>query len=270
MLYDDEMTSRSRGWCFTLNNPTATCTDVLNELECRYLVYGREVGESGTEHLQGYVEFANAKPLGGVKKVLERAHWECRKGTPEEASQYCKKDGDFVERGEMLKQGKRSDLEVMASLVLGGASTAEVAQEAPATFVRFHRGLEALKASQYSHRTERPCVVWLFGACGSGKTRETVDCKSFYIKDGTQWWDGYTQQSRIVIDDFNGKWPFRDLLRLLDRYPYQGQTKGGYVKINSPEIYITADRSPSEFWSGHELAQIERRLTRCTEVRAQK
>lgn len=75
------------------------------------------------------------------------------------------------------------------------------------------------------------------------------------------WWDGYEQQEAIIIDDFDGKWPYRDLLRLLDRYPYQGQYKGGYVKINSPYIYITCEYSPSFFWRGNEFAQIHRRLS---------
>ena len=81
------------------------------------------------------------------------------------------------------------------------------------------------------------------------------------MKDGTPWWDGYTNQDVILIDDFDGKWPFRDLLRLLDRYPYQGQIKGGYVKINSPHIYITCEFPPADIYQpGNELNQIIRRL----------
>jgi len=74
------------------------------------------------------------------------------------------------------------------------------------------------------------------------------------------WWDGYEQQEAIIIDDFDGKWPYRDLLRLLDRYPYQGQFKGGYFKVNSPYIYITCEFAPSYFWQGNEYAQVFRRL----------
>jgi hypothetical protein len=72
-----------------------------------------------------------------------------------------------------------------------------------------------------------------------------------------------------VIDDFDGKWPYRDLLRLLDRYVYQGQIKGGYVHINSDYIIITCEHRPEEYWSGNELTQVRRRLDcvhECTNI----
>ncbi len=264
------MASRSRGWCFTLNNPLDDEIKLIKEIECRYVIYEPEIGQSGTPHLQGYVEFDQIKRLSALKKILERAHWEARRGTPQEASQYCKKEGKQVERGELPKQGKRSDLTEIAERVRDGVSLAEIAEEKPALYAMFHRGLEALQYIQRKDRTESPTVTWLWGKTGSGKTRQATKANSFYIKDSTKWWDGYDQQEVIVIDDFDGSWPFRDLLRLLDRYPYQGQTKGGYVKINSPHIYITCDKPPENFWFGGEFEQIRRRISVVTEVLSQK
>jgi len=265
--------TRSRGWCFTINygdiseiEKFKNCDIAqLNELGSaegtRYLVFGEECSESGTQHLQGYVEFANARTFASMKKLMIRAHLEARRGTPKEASVYCKKDGVFQEFGELPKQGKRSDLEAVAEQVRDGASLQEIAEEFPGMYVRYHRGFEAMRLKRMKHREDRPKVVWLWGGTGVGKTREAVNVSSYYMKDGTKWWDEYEQQTRIVIDDFDGKWPFRDFLRLIDRYRYQGQTKGGYVKINSPEIYITAEFSPEHFWEGTELKQVLRRIT---------
>lgn len=243
----------------------------MERVECRYVIYGRETGESGTRHLQGYIEFESAKPLGGVRKILPKAHWEPRRGTPQEAAEYCRKEGDWTERGELPKQGRRSDLEEAAALALDVSVPLEsIAKDRPGTYVRYHKGLAALRSTQLTDRVNPPTVTWLWGATGVGKTKQATSIGSFYIKDATKWWDGYTQQNTIVIDDFDGTWPFRDLLRLLDRYPYQGQTKGGYVKINSENIFITCDRPPEYIWEGRELSQILRRITTCTEVRAQK
>jgi len=253
--------ARSRAWCFTLNNYCDADIDMFNATECRYLVYGREVADSGTRHLQGYVEYEHPRRMEGLKKLHEKVHWEPRKGTPEQAAIYCKKDGDFVERGEISKQGRRRDLEEVAEQVRDGAPLEQIAAEHPGTFVRYHRGLEALQGTLLKARKEKPKVAWLWGRTGSGKTREACSVGSFYMKDGTKWWNGYTQQQRIVIDDFDGAWPLRDFLRLLDRYPYQGQTKGGYVQISSPEIFITCEFPPTHWWIHTELEQIMRRLS---------
>lgn len=73
-----------------------------------YLVYQEEVGDSGTHHLQGYVEFPNKKSLQQVRGILEGAHWEPRAGTAEQAAAYCKKDprvGGPYEYGTISQQG---------------------------------------------------------------------------------------------------------------------------------------------------------------------
>lgn len=259
------MSQRSRSWCFTLNNYLPEDEELLRNTKCNYIIFGREIGKEGTPHLQGYLELENGKTLETMKKVHPRIHWEKRWGKAAAAAEYCKKDGDYEEHGQQSAQGHRSDLsEVLGALShIGLGASAEAYPEA---YVRYHRGLESFQRLQMKHRTEMPQVVWLWGKSGSGKTWEAVHAsESVFMKDGTKWWDGYEQQEVIVIDDFDGSWPFRDLLRLLDRYPYQGQTKGGYVKINSPKIYITCDKPPKSFWEGPELIQLVRRLERITQ-----
>lgn len=91
--------SRSRGWCFTLNNYTEAEETALLTLDIKYIVIGREVGEKGTPHLQGYIEFVNQRNLAQVKKYNEKAHWETRKGTPSEAANYCKKTENSKKKG---------------------------------------------------------------------------------------------------------------------------------------------------------------------------
>lgn len=94
---------RVRAWCFTLNNWTVDEFEYLKTVLTEgpdKLVIGREVGESGTPHLQGYVRFVNKQTLSGLKKLNARAHWEPAKGTPEQNLKYCtKEDKEAFKRG---------------------------------------------------------------------------------------------------------------------------------------------------------------------------
>jgi len=101
-------------WCFTLNNPSegekSSLVDLFESEHVSYAIVGREVGESGTPHLQGFVSFTDRKRLTSVKALMgDRAHFEATKGTDKQASDYCKKDGDYDEYGELQGQGKRTD-----------------------------------------------------------------------------------------------------------------------------------------------------------------
>lgn len=93
---------RSKSWCFTVNN-YAPADELELELlkgdnSVLYIVVGKEVGESGTPHLQGFVQFKNRRVFGVVKDLLPRgAHIERARGSVFQAAEYCKKEGDFWE-----------------------------------------------------------------------------------------------------------------------------------------------------------------------------
>lgn len=259
---------RSRAWAFTLNNYTPEEVHSLIENSGdSYLVFGFEVGKQGTYHLQGYIHHINARTFSSMSKLLPRAHLEVARSSPDTNIKYCTKDGDYHEFGLRPKgQGTRTDLDDIKDMLDSNMSIHEVAQTHFSQVIRYNKGFQFYLNGNQKDRSDKPTVYFVHGPTGTGKTRFAFQISdSVYIKDGTQWWDGYKQQSVILIDDFDGKWPFRDLLRILDRYPYQGQVKGGYVKINSPIIIITCDRTLERLYDGSctelELAQLRRRIT---------
>jgi len=81
------------GWCFTFNNYTE---EIVLEFQssigkkCKLGFFNKEVGESGTPHLQGYIELLtkgrplNMFPLG--------CHWAKAKGNRDQNYKYCSKD----------------------------------------------------------------------------------------------------------------------------------------------------------------------------------
>lgn len=106
--------SKSRNWCFTLNNPKSL-PDIEHADNLRYGCYQEETGDTGTHHLQGYLEFIHPLSLRGVKRSisgLHGAHLEVRRGTSTEARNYCRKPGgwNFTEHGEF--RGNLSDMDL--------------------------------------------------------------------------------------------------------------------------------------------------------------
>ncbi|AUW34331.1 replication-associated protein [Circovirus sp.] len=251
--------------CFTLNNYTQDEWDDLLEQPSNYTIMGKEVGEKGTPHIQGYMEFKNPIRFDTLKKRFPRIHVEERKGTAKQASDYCKKDSDYVEKGELSNQGKRSDLDRVAMMICENQPIHNVATTYPKDFIKFHRGIMALHNILKPHRTEKPVCYWYHGNTGLGKTKEAVSlCKKegdYFLKNGSKWWDGYDQQEVVIIDDFRPEnVQFDELLRWLDRYKCMVEIKGGSLPLNSPIIVITSDKAPYHYWTGNDLEQVERRL----------
>lgn len=121
----------AKNYCFTLNNYTEDDIQRLVELapSVGYIVYGKEVGESGTPHLQGFVQFATRIRFDPAKaKISGRCHLE-RARNAQQARDYCVKDGDFTEFGTLSTSGSRNDLEEFKSAVKGGMLSSEELRE---------------------------------------------------------------------------------------------------------------------------------------------
>jgi len=149
-------TQQSTRWCFTWNNPPAGYEQVLafDEDVFKYLVYGRELGESGTFHLQGFAVFNTNKRFNAAKRHLggDSVHVEVANGTSVQASEYCKKDGNFEEFGRLPnEQGRRTDLDEFfewgADFIRENGrapSSPECAKLKPKCYTKYPRACKAL------------------------------------------------------------------------------------------------------------------------------
>lgn len=119
LLSSNLIRPKATRWCFTHNNPAEDDEDLIIGFftaDCKYAVFGREVGASGTPHLQGFfiLDVTGSRSLDWVRNrfPISGVHFEVAKGTSSQASTYCKKDGDFYEFGVLSDQaGKRNDLD---------------------------------------------------------------------------------------------------------------------------------------------------------------
>lgn len=118
--------SKAKHWAFTLNNYTQQDVDRLSTLppQCIYVIYGKELGQNGTPHLQGHVSYSKRVYFNIVKAfVSDRAHIEAARNC-NASIEYCKKDGDYVEHGEMpTGGGNRNDLAAFKEAVKAGMTS---------------------------------------------------------------------------------------------------------------------------------------------------
>jgi len=256
--------SRAKNWCFTLNNYTdAECTAVREALVdyCEFAVVGKEVGDSGTRHLQGYIQLIERRRRAAVCKLpgLARAYLTVSRGTVQQASDYCRKDGDIlVEHGQPVTQGQRSDLDEIKEKLDQGCSISDIAEDYFRRWCTYRRSFEAYAALRIKPRDFRTQVCWYYGRPGSGKSRLAFKEASYFSNGNIcsladlqlKWFEPYRGHKAVVIDDFKGQCEISVLLRLWDRYPLQVPVKGGFVEWVPRIVFVTANYHPSVFYEG--------------------
>nr|QXP07805.1 MAG: replication associated protein [Arizlama virus] len=257
---------RSLGWCFTLNNYTDDDVKRIQNVPCQYLVYGFEVGESGTKHIQGYIHFKDSKPMSGTKKALgHTVHCEIRRGTILQAVDYCKKDGDFFEKGKIRMENNNKFTEMMKLAEEGNLE--EIKEQYPALYFLHKpkilslvtKGVDTVFDDDLHNHFE-----WWWGPTGTGKSRKVwEDFPVHFDKGINKWWDGYQFEDVVIIEEadpikcqhmayFFKKW--------FDRYPFKADIKGAMLnQIRPKKIIVTSNYTIEECFPNHQDVEALRR-----------
>lgn len=229
--------------------------------EFKYICWGKErCPDTDREHYQGFGVFVRTHRIPSAKRLLGAggdAHFEVRRGTREQAREYCRKDGEFFEWGEL---GKRT----ISDLLKKGCLTT-IKNEDPLFYVRYHRGLEKLLLDAKQRPSFRFVeVTWLWGPTGVGKTRKVMEMDNVYKLDSPYvWFDGYEEEDILLIDDYeNNVIPRGFMLNLLDGYKLRLATKGGHCWANWTKVFITSNESP-ECYSQWDDAMARRVSDKC-------
>lgn len=258
----------SRGWCFTINNYTDEEYKSLGSIECKYQIAGKEVGEEGTPHLQGYVYFDTLKSLKQLKKLYPRAHLEQTKGSALSNIRYCSKEDQtpFVfgtppctpqEKGRIEKErwqkyydlAKKNQLEELPKKIL----------------IKHHSALTRIRDdSRPTPEDLDHCTgIWIWGEAGYGKSHLALSkAPGAYRKDLTKWWNYYDDQDDVIVDDMD---PFhkhlaKDFKDWLGQNYINAEIKNGYRKIRPKRVIVTSQYPPEAIWDDEiTLAAIRRR-----------
>ncbi len=258
--------SKHRSYCFTLNNYTDEDEQRIQNIDAKYLIYGREVAPTtGTRHLQGYVQFKNPKSFNSTKKTLgKNAHLEVASGNPEQNKAYCvKEDTMYFEKGEVQSQGKRTDLAIIREVLKETNKMSEVVEIA--TSYQSVKMAESMLKYKEKPRTWKPKVFWFYGSTGTGKTRNAIDLfgdDCYFKSNNDKWFEGYDAHEKVLFDDFRpSTLPFPFLLQLLDRYACRVECKGSTRQFLAKEIIITCPYHPETLYATQEdVMQLIRRI----------
>lgn len=241
---------------------------------------GKEVGESGTPHLQAFICYESAKTFNAVKRKFPRAHLapKAKKSTFEEASKYCKKGeqpkaewDEFKWEGENF--GLNADVFEKGTLPMDSKKKGEVeqcrwkrARELAVAgnfdeiddqiFIRCYGTLKKIRmdkvmASKKPDTTERH--FWFWGKSGTGKSRTARELwPDAYLKMCNKWWDGYVPESRatVLIEDFDKRHEclIHHLKIWSDRYDFIGEIKTTSARIRPLRVVVTSNYHPSTIW----------------------
>lgn len=275
------MSQRKRNWCFTVHEKDGyDLGQHALEFEghgVRYAIWQIETcPQSGRRHYQGYIEFDKSVRMGAVKRIIgDHAHLEARRGTRDEARDYCRKEDTRTEgpyeygTWAVSRGGRPNVFSDIADRAKDGSKLRDIMEEFPEQYIRYRRGIEAMVNM---HSRKRACrwrdveVLVYYGAAGSGKTRKAIDDAGddFYILDQSErvWFDGYSGEGTLIIDDFYGWIKHGMLLRILDGHPYRAEIKGGFTYGEWRRVVITSNKHPEQWYQHGMTDALQRRINK--------
>lgn len=262
-----------RNWCFTSFNEAfwvKTLTTlkeggIPQSLPLRYIVAQLEkCPDTGRLHWQGYIELTQAMRMAGVKKLFEDSmHLSPRRGTPEQARDYCMKEetriGSTFEIGTFKgKQGKRSDWDEIKEEIQKGYTYTELLLDHPGTVARNSKAVNELMTvlSPSQHRVKKTTTIVIFGDAGAGKSHlaKTLLSPLFpsqappFVNIPAQqgdkmWFDGYNPDihERVIINEFSSQIHLTVFNELCDEHDYRVQVKGGTLPFLAKELIFTSN-----------------------------
>lgn len=263
---------RTRAFCVTSFDCSEEFLTFIKDLDYKYLIIGDELcPKTKKPHLQIYIYFSNARTLTSAIKIFKPHHVELSKGSPADNKKYCSKESLLFEDGVLPTKGKRTDIEQCRDI----AKTTSCLRQVVLNCASFQGLRIAEKYLEYFEipRNWKPQVQWFYGPSGSGKTKAAyeffttentiLNSPIYTCMDNIKWFQGYDGQPDVIIDDFRESFgAFERFIKLIDRYPYRVEMKGGSRQFLAKRIIVTSIYPPDEVYkhNNEPVKQLLRRI----------
>uniref|UniRef100_UPI004047F3F8 hypothetical protein n=1 Tax=Flavobacterium sp. TaxID=239 RepID=UPI004047F3F8 len=243
-----------KNWCFTLNNYTEEQYETLLNVDCTYIIIGKEIApETGTPHLQGFISFNKTKRLAACRKIMQ-AHWTACTGTAEQNRNYCLKNDNYEERGE-LPMNRKQQAEYQKdryAAVIQSAIDGTAKEEFPREYLVYHNAIEKIHAKHKKPKHRHDIKIYVYwGQTRTGKSRladELAGENAYRKSPRSIFWQGYQGEENVIIDEFRGGIDISHMLRWFDRYPVTVEIKGSSTPLCAINFWITSNIHPREWY----------------------
>lgn len=265
---------KARSWAGTLNNYTNEEYESLQRIDCTYFCIGKEVAPTtGTLHLQMCFFFKNPIRRSTLQDLCPRASWGALypTSTQDKLAKYCKKEGNFVEKGLYTTPKQNGDREkeryehawTMAKAGDMDAIDADIRIRCYGTLKRIYHDTK-LNANLVADIDGDMEHEWYWGEAGTGKTMKArTENPGAFIKSCNKWWDGYTGQDVVIIEDFDIRHEcLTHYMKIwCDRWKFPAEVKGSSMVIRPRKIIVTSNYSIGEIWTkASDLGPLKRRF----------
>lgn len=266
-------------------------------------IWSVEKGEQGTPHIQGYLQLDKKSKFKSLLNKIQKklGCWlKPARGNSKENVDYishtgkhANKAGDLLDGpftfGELVQadgRGSRSDIDSLTNSISDGSSVKELCIKHPSQMLKYFGNAVKMVGILGAKKRNWMTELYIYtGVPGSGKSHLAHELGAKYLKDNNLdedgiytlmvpkdtktecWFEGYSGQPIVIIDDFYGTIDIDFFKRLIDKYPLTVNIKNASTQFLARRVYVTSNAGWRTWWATdlmknkHNEQAIQRRIT---------
>lgn len=234
-------------------NKSEVAQFLLSRKQPNYVLVARERHNDDNFHLHAVIQYSKSLDISNSRYFdIGHYHPSIEKVKSIDSSiKYVKKDNDYFEEGKLLN--KKLNTKEKNDLILT-KSLPELVEDGTVSiynYVQLQRAKHAytMDKLKVDNINNRQCY-WVYGSPGIGKTYSIRNLfPNCYVKSQNKWWDGYSGESVVLLDDFDCKILGHYLKIWADKYSFNAEIKGGSVLPVYNNFFVTSNYLPDQIWS---------------------